>query len=62
MKDPRPELLREIDAFLKKKDMTESRFGREVKKNSSLVQRIRKGGPVSLDTLLACDAYIKSHK
>jgi hypothetical protein len=44
-------LLQEIDAFLDRTGMTQTRFGQEAMNNSSFVRQLRKGGSVTLRTM-----------
>jgi len=44
-------LLREIDAFLERTGITQTRFGVEAMNNSSFVRQLRKGGSVTLRTV-----------
>lgn len=62
MKDPRPQLIQEIARFCKRTGMAESRLGRNVNNTPSLVQRIRDGDNVSIDSLLAVDSFIKNYR
>lgn len=50
----------DVTAFCKKKQMTESRFGREVAKNTELMRRIR-ARKASIETLLRVSQYMVEH-
>ena len=58
-------LLKRIDAFMSLTGVSETRLGREVMGDTSLVHRIRKGGDIytgtvdSLDTWM--NAYLRAH-
>ena len=52
-------LLLEIDAFLERSGMTQTKFGIEVMNNSSFVRQLRLGGSVTLRTQDRVRAFIR---
>ncbi len=61
-KDPRDEILKQLDRFLKKTGMRKSTFGRTVANNGMLVDRLRNPDcNVKYNTLVAVQRYITEH-
>jgi hypothetical protein len=55
------ELLARIDAFLNRTGISETRLGKEVMGDTSLVYRIRNGGDVYTGTVDAIDHYMHDY-
>ena len=58
----REKLLSEIESFLKKSGMTSTQFGIEAKNERSLMNRLRAGGGVGLDTAKLLRDYMRDYK
>ena len=52
------EILNQISRFCRQSDMAESTFGRRAVNDGKLVQRLREGKRITLDTLDRIEAYI----
>lgn len=55
------QLVDQIDAFLLRHDMAETRFGRETVNNPAFLRGLRAGSPPKLDTLIKLQSYME-HK
>lgn len=55
-------LLREIEAHLREFDVAESTFGRRAVNDGKLVDRLRRGGDVTLKTAERVRAFIASER
>jgi hypothetical protein len=58
----REALLSDIDAFLARHGMPDSRFGRDAVNDSHLLRRMRAGGDVTLGTADRLRAFMASHE
>lgn len=55
-------LLREISAFLKARNMSDSSFGRLAVNDGKFVARIRRGGDLTTQTLARVRAFMQAEK
>jgi hypothetical protein len=53
------ELVDQIDEFLLRHDMAETRFGRETVNNPAFLRGLRAGSPPKLDTLIKLQSYME---
>lgn len=56
----RDTLLREIDAFLERTGMTETRFGRAALNDGHFLRRLRQGGNITLRTVERVQAFMRT--
>jgi len=62
MNTARAQLLAEIEAFIAKHDIRASYFGRDVAGDFSLLNRLRRGGDVRLETADKIRRYMADYK
>jgi len=60
--DAREELLAEIEAFIARVGMTETRFGELTKRDPSLILKIRRGRSVSIDTAKKLRDFMRDYR
>ena len=58
----RQQLLREIRTFLKKTKMSPTTFGQRAAGNTYIVERLKEGRQISIDTLDRIRAYIAKER